>query len=85
MQLHPENMDEKLSDLHRGIGGTIYLTIGAHCFPEENWYDYVSLIMESGLLRLPPSSIRIFAKTQTRDSDRPGARSLRRILGETYV
>lgn len=46
MRLHLDKIDENPSGLHSGIGGTIYLTIGEHCFPEENWYDYVSLIME---------------------------------------
>lgn len=46
MQLHFENIDYMPSAVHSNIGGTIYLTIGEYCFPEENWYDYASLIME---------------------------------------
>ena len=46
MHLYLESIDSTPSAVHSKIGGIIYLTIGEHYFPEENWYDYVSLIME---------------------------------------
>ena len=46
MTLHLDRIDAELSDVHSDIGGNIYLQIGQDYFPEENWYDYASMILE---------------------------------------
>lgn len=46
MILHLDQIDTNLSILHSNVGGNIYLQIGQDYFPEENWYDYASLILE---------------------------------------
>lgn len=34
------------------LGGVIYFTVGDACFPEENWYDLVSIDFENWLPKI---------------------------------
>ena len=48
MKLHLENIDIE-SD--RVIGCNLWFSIAGRCFPEENWYEHVSKVLE---IWLPP-------------------------------
>lgn len=46
MLLHLDQIDTNFSTNNPYIGGAVYLQIGQSYFPEENWYDIASLILE---------------------------------------
>ena len=48
MKLHFENI---VIESGRIIGGNLWFSFGERCFPEENWYEHVSKVLE---MWLPP-------------------------------
>lgn len=47
MTVFLDSIDEQLLAHPRPIGGRIYLQIGDQFFPDENWYDYASILLEN--------------------------------------
>jgi hypothetical protein len=56
MILHLDRIDDSVPVENSAVGGNIYLQIGDAYFPEEDWYDYASLILEQWI-----PAIRSFA------------------------
>ena len=46
MILHLDQIDRNTSINDSNVGGSIYFQIGQAYFPEENWYDMASLLLE---------------------------------------
>ena len=60
MILHLDQIDTNTLTNHSNVGGNIYLQIGQAYFPEENWYDMVSLLLEQWI-----PAILSFSKNHT--------------------
>ena len=58
--LHLDQIDTNTLTNHSNVGGNIYLQIGQAYFPEENWYDMVSLLLEQWI-----PAILSFSKNHT--------------------
>ena len=50
--LHIENIEKDCAEIAYSIWGTMYLQIGDQCFPDKNWTDCVSSILDMWALGL---------------------------------
>ena len=62
MILHLDQIDTNALTNHSNVGGNIYLQVGQIYFPEENWYDMASLLLEQWI-----PVILSFSKNHTND------------------
>ena len=60
MILHLDQIDANSLTNHSNVGGNIYLQVGQIYFPEENWYDIASLLLEQWI-----PAILSFSKNHT--------------------
>ena len=75
MKLHLENI---VIESDRVIGGNLWFSIAGRCFPEENWYEHVSKVLEIWLPSFLSFSCGYCDQCQLRLLDGPGEIKLKR-------